>query len=167
MQAVAKETQKAANKARRYIPWKGPIRAGDGKAIVLQKEVKQANQEAGKAEREAKKALQIGNKKKGKRKAIPKQAVEEGEDKEVEFILESNKPRKRRRAIPKKETESIRKDVENRLILEELGDHEEVREPGDTRPAFAFGDPLPPHPFDTVDAPPIDPFLLQEDWIGI
>ena len=35
MQTVAKEAQKAADKARRYIPQKGAIRVGDGQAIVL------------------------------------------------------------------------------------------------------------------------------------
>ena len=81
-------------------------------------------------------------------------------------ISDGKKPRKRRRAIPKKETESIRKDAENKLILEEL-EEQEVRELGGNRPAFAFGDPLLPHPFNTLDALLIDPFLLQEDWIRI
>jgi hypothetical protein len=166
IQHTAKEAQKAADKARRYIPWKGLLKVGDRKAIVLQKDIKQADQKAGKAEKEAKKAEQIGRKEgtnPGKRKGLSKNEKEIVEE-EVEFVLtnQSEKPTKKpwkRRAIPRKE---IEKGGRNRLELEGL---EEVREPGNTRPAFAFGDLFLPHPFDLVDAPPIDPFLLQEEFI--
>jgi hypothetical protein len=70
------------------------------------------------------------------------------------------KKAKKRRAVPKKRTKSIHNDV-GKEPLEEL---EKAREPGDTRLAFAYRDP--PQPLDILDAPLIDSFLLQEDWIG-
>jgi hypothetical protein len=56
IQQASKENQKAADKARRYIPWKGVLKVGHSRELVLQKNIRRANKEAGKAERQAKKA---------------------------------------------------------------------------------------------------------------
>jgi hypothetical protein len=51
--------------------------------------------------------------------------------------------------------------------LGELGELEEVREPGNTRPVFVYRDPFLLYPFDLVDILLIDLFLLQEEFIHL
>jgi hypothetical protein len=137
--------------------------------VILQKDIKRANQEGAKIEREAKKAVQTENKEVNKPKKRKEVEKEEAEEEEVEFVLatqsgEPTKKSRKRRAIPRKKRESNCKKGGNRL---ELGELEEARELGNTRPAFAYRDPLSLHPFDLVDIPPIDPFLLQDEFFHL
>jgi len=128
IQQVAKENQKAADKARRYIPWKGALKVGDGRELVLQKNIRKADEEARKAEWQAKKAARPAKKaaqpakRPRKRKAAAVQ-IEEGIEVEVEENVEleitltnqSGKlPKKacKRRAIPKKD--------QDRKVISEL-----------------------------------------------
>jgi hypothetical protein len=172
IQYTAAENQKAADKARRYLPWKGAIRIGDRKVLVLQKDITRANKEAAKAEREAKMAVQEAKmaaqeaeksvqslKRTRKQKTVAAKEEEELEGEEVEITLTSQSGRlsklQKRRAIPSKEDKATRK-VRLKLGLD----------PRDKefRPAWEH-DPLLLDPWDTLDKLATDLFLLQEEYI--